>query len=256
MSNFKSKQKNIYFNESTDLLVFTKIKLNNWKDKILLNIAAYVEEFSTFTQPSKKQRFKFLKKYINFNKSVTSFLALYHQLCLRNFFKFFRFISQYKYTSEFGLYNIYFNFRGNRLFTSVLNSNKRLYITLSVGLFLKFFQNKKSLKKNKLFKLLLAKYLRKLLIVSGIKNIYVYIKKTPLFVQEIFHLLTSPLVKPFFNPIKGLDVLESPSKHHSLNIRYVFFQNTKSFTSMKVARKGRLKRKIQKRIIKNNKIQD
>ena len=88
----------------------------------------------------------------------------------------------------------------------MLNSNKRLYITLSVGLFLKFFQNKKSLKKNKLFKLLLAKYLRKLLIVSGIKNIYVYIKKTPLFVQEIFHLLTSPLVKPFFNPIKGLDV--------------------------------------------------
>jgi len=165
-------------------------------------------------------------------------------------------VNQFNVSKKQYYYKLYFNFRHNRFFISILNSKGRLYTSLSVGLFLKFFQNKKSLKKNKLFKLLLTKYLRKLLIITNIKNVYLYIKKTPTHIYEICNLLISPLPKPFFNPLKGVNVVESENKHHNFNIMYMFFQKTKSFTSMKVCRKGRLKRKIQKRIIKLNQTKD
>lgn len=215
-----------------------------------------IDNFLVFIQPSKQKRFKFIKKYLLFNCNVTSFLTLYHVLNLRTFFKFFQFVQQYNINSKSSFYKIYFNFRVNRFFVSVVNSKGRVYTSLSVGLFLKFFQNKKSLKKNKLFKLLLAKYLRKLLIIADIKNVYLYIRRTPTHIHELCTLLTSPLQKAFFNPITGLEVSETSRKHHTLDIRYIFFNKIKSFTNMKVCRRGRLKRKIQRRIIKSNRITD
>ena len=219
-------------------------------------IIEYVDGFLIGIQPSRRKRFRFIKKYLLFNSTVTTFLSIYHLLTFKTFYNFFKFINQFDLSRKDSYYNIYFNFRSNRFFISVLNSKGRLYTSLSVGLFLKFFQNKKSLKKNKLFKLLLSKYLRKLLIISNIKNIYLYIKKTPTHIYEICNLLTSPLPKPFFNPLKGISIIESSEKHYNLNIRYIFFTKTKSFTNMKVCRKGRLKRKIQKRILKSNRITD
>jgi hypothetical protein len=220
------------------------------------SIIEYIDNFLIGIQPSRRKRFMFIKKYLFFNSTVTTFLAIYHVLTFKTFYNFFKFINQFNMSRKDSYYSVYFNFRSNKFFISILNSKGRLYTSLSVGLFLKFFQNKKSLKKNKLFKLLLSKYLRKLLIVSNIKNIYLYIKRTPTHIYEICNLLTSPLPKPFFNPLKGVSVIESNEKHYNLNIRYIYFSKIKSYTSMKVCRKGRLKRKIQKRILKSNRITD
>lgn len=238
------------------MIIYSRFWIKTWRDVLLNDIIEYVDNFLSGIQPSRRKRFKFIKKYLFFNSTVTNFLAIYHLLTFKTFYNFFRFISQFNVSKKSSYYNLYFNFRLNRFFISILNSKGRLYTSLSVGLFLKFFQNKKSLKKNKLFKLLLAKYLRKLLIISNIKNIYLYIKKTPVHIYEICNLLTSPLPKPFFNPLKGVNIIESDDKHYNLNIRYIFFKGTKSYTSMKVCRKGRLKRKIQKRILKLNRITD
>lgn len=123
--------------------------------------------------------------------------------------------------------------------------------------FLKFFKNKKSFKKNKLIKLLLVKYVRKLLIVSGIKNIYLYVQKKPLFFQELCKTLTTPLVNSFLNPLTSLPLNENLNlKQQPFHIRYLFFRQPKPYNMMRASRQGRLKRKIMRRIIRTNRISD
>lgn len=75
-------------------------------------------------------------------------------------------------TTKFSNYYLLLNFRyNNTLFTTLrLVShllNKNLLFT-SPGMFIKFFQKKKSLKKHKLTKFLTIKFIRKLLVIAKI----------------------------------------------------------------------------------------
>jgi len=159
--------------------------------------------------------------------------------------------------THLNIYKLYFTFTSNRLFINLLNVVGKNYVSLSVGLFLKFFKNKKSFKKNKLIKLLLIKYVRKLLIITGIKNIYLSVQKKPLFFQELCKTLTTPLVNAFFNPLTSSYINESVNfKNQPFHIRYLFFRQTKPFNTMRLARQGRLKRKVMRRIIRTNRISD
>jgi len=142
------------------------------------------------------------------------------------------------------------------LFVNLQDARQRNYFSLTLGLFLKFFKNKKSLKKNKAFKFLMIKYLRKLLIVSGIRNIHFFVRKTPIFFQELLGLLTRPLVKPFMNPLNGALVLEEPGSFYNLNVISFIFQHNKSFATRKIRRKGRIKRKIRRRLYRSNRVSD
>ena len=183
---------------------------------------------------------------------------LYLLLNFKSLFHFFLYIRNLsKNNSDLNIYKLYFTFTSNRLFINLLNFSGKNYTSLAVGLFLKFFKNKKSFKKNKLIKLLLVKYLRKLLIIAGVKNLYLYIQKKPLFFQELCKTLTTPLVNPFFNPITSLSITENTTlKTQPFYIRYLFFKNTKPYNIMRLPRKGRLKRKIMRRIIRTNRISD
>ena len=103
----------------------------------------------------------------------------------------------------------------------------------------------------------MVKYVRKLLIVSGIKNLYLYVQKKPLFLPELCKILTTPLVNPFVNPMSSSYITETSNfKNQPFYIRYLFFRQTKAFNIMRQSRQGRLKRKIMRRIIRTNKISD
>jgi hypothetical protein len=132
------------------------------------------------------------------------------------------------------------------------------YFSLSVGLFLKFLNGKKAFKKGKLIKLLLMKYVRKLLIVSEIRDLVVFTKRTPVFFTELCNSLISPIIRPFFNPFTNFmyDDTKLNSSKPKLRIKQIFFYQPKSFGSMKGPRKGRLKRKIMRRIIRTNRVCD
>jgi len=161
---------------------------------------------------------------------------------------------------DLALYKLYLTFTANRLFINLYNRDglTRNYLSLSVGLFLKFFKNKKSFKKNKLIKILLIKYLRKLLIVSEIKDIFLYVKKTPVFFTELLKTLTTPVICPFIHPQTGkmYDDIKLNSNVLFPNIKYLIFSKTKAYGYMKGPKKGRLKRKITRRIIRMNRMPD
>jgi len=183
---------------------------------------------------------------------------LYLYLNFKSLFNFFLYLRNLvKQDNCLNIYKLYFTFTSTRLFVNILNFSGKNYTSLAVGLFLKFFKNKKSFKKNKLIKLLLVKYLRKLLIIAGIKNIYLYIQKKPLFFHELCKTLTTPLVNSFINPLTSRSVNETTLfKFQPFSIRYLFFKSTKAYNIMRLPRKGRLKRKIMRRIIKTNRISD
>lgn len=153
-------------------------------------------------------------------------------------------------------YKLYFTFTPNRFYINLSNAEGINYLSLSIGLLLKFFKHQKSLKKNKSLKFLLVKFLRKLIIVSKIDNLIVFLKKTPTLVSEVFRFLINPLPSPFLDPITNRTILEEGRSSYRINISYIYFLKTISYTSMKQRQRGRLKRKITKKVISKNRIVD
>jgi len=132
------------------------------------------------------------------------------------------------------------------------------YLSLSTGLFLKFYKNRRPLKRTKLFKILLVKYLRKLLIVSGLRDFFVIVNRSPTLFAELFKVFMTPNITPFRIPGKKRlyddSVINSTSPTFNIH-RFLFFR-TKAHALMKIKKRGRLKRKITKRLIKKNSVID
>ena len=189
---------------------------------------------------------KLLSFYLEFTHRVLHYCRIYVHF-QRNFY------SEVKY-------NLYLTFTANKLFINLVSNGgmKYNYFSLSVGLFLRFLNGKKALKKNKLIKLLLMKYVRKLLIVSEIRDLVIYTKRTPVFFSELCNVLLSPIIRPFVNPLTSFlyDDTQLNSAKPKVVVKKIFFYKPKSFGTMKAPLKGRLKRKIMRRIIRTNRICD
>jgi hypothetical protein len=181
----------------------------------------------------------------------------YKTLVMRSYLNFSYYLYHKKHTPA-TLYNykLYFTFSPNRFYINLCNWKGLNYLSLSIGLLLKFFKHQKALKKNKALKFLLVKFLRKLLLVSKINDLTIFIKRPPVLLTEVFKFLLSPLPSPFHDPISNLEVFEEGSQVYFFRVWYLFFLKTVSYTSMKQKQKGRLKRKITKKVISKNRITD
>lgn len=227
-----------------------------WPSKVHITLTSEFDQFSEASLSVGRRSSLYRPRVESFKRAVQAFLGLYVHLSGRTFFNLFRFTKQFNnYVSE-SPYKLFFNFRVNRLFINLVNPTGRNYVSLSGGPLLKFFGNRKSLKKSKTFKLLIVKFLRKLLIISGIKSFNLYFKGRISSVNEIVGTLLSPLASPFYDPLKGVTVSESSGASFDVMVRYMIFNNIKSFTNMKTRSKGRLKRKIYRRVVKSNRITD
>jgi hypothetical protein len=78
---------------------------------------------------------------------------------------------------------------------------KKNYLFLSTGLFIKYFEKKKSFKKNKIIKILIAKYLRKIFLLTKTRNLILTIRKNPTFLLEMINFLNLPIIHKFANPL-------------------------------------------------------
>lgn len=132
------------------------------------------------------------------------------------------------------------------------------YFSLSPGLFLKFYNNKRPLKKTKLFRILIIKYLRKLLIASEIRDLVIIVRKGPIMFLELFDILMTPDNKPYMLPnskeVYNDELLNT--RFPKLFVRKFFFTKTKFFGVFKGPRKGRLKRKVFRKLIKKANVMD
>lgn len=189
-------------------------------------------------------------------RRFSDYVNLYNEFTNYFYLKFFHYTKSFMNRKVLVTYSLFFNFRGSRLFITLNNSKSQNYFNLSVGIFLKFFKNKKSLRKNKALRFLMVKYLRKLLILANLKNIYFYVRKTPVLFQELLHLLLQPLIKPITDPVTGHIINETPDSFFDLNVIALIFSNSKSFATQKTRKKGRIKRKIRRRLFRLNNVLD
>jgi hypothetical protein len=132
------------------------------------------------------------------------------------------------------------------------------YLSLFTGLFLKFYKNRKPLKRTKLFKMLVIRFLRKLLISATVQDVTIVFNKLPILVVELLRTFLRPGIDPFFKPNRRKLYYDDASNSQKPFFRvYGFlFQRTNLFTRVKGRKRGRLKRKIYKRLIKKNSVSD
>jgi hypothetical protein len=206
-----------------------------------------------------KLKLKNKQHLIKINKSRLNFILNY--IKLYNLFFYYIFLDIF-YLNKFLkkknrlIYFLILSFKKNKLYVNLQNLFKKNYFSISTGFFIKFFEKRKSLKKNKTLKLLMAKYVRKLFLISKIKNIILMVKKIPVFINEIINFFNTPIAHKFLNPIDGKDIEENENNFTQIKFLYFLFLENKNFSKNKTPQKGRIKRKILRKVTFENKIVD
>lgn len=205
----------------------------------------------------------FLRNYFpNFHRCYASqrlnflanFIAVYSSFHLASSADIFYFTkSVKKFSASFFLM---FSSNKNKLFINLQGKKRKDYLSVSSGFFINFFSKKKSLKKTKTVKLLMAKYLRKFCLILQIKSLILLIKKTPALLLEILRVLNQPIIHKFLNPLNKVSFEENAKTFNAIKFRFFIFLESKNFVINKQRRPGRIKRKVLRKIIIHNQIAD
>ena len=225
---------------------FIKKNFNHIKYEKLLNIIK--------SKKIEKNTNKTIFKKININILI-NFISIYNFFLNSIYLDIFYF-NKFLKNKNRSFFFLILSFKKKKLYVNLQNNNKKNYLSISTGLFIKFFEKRKSIKKNKAIKLLMVKYLRKLFIISKISTLILIIKKTPLFVNELINFLNTPIAHKYINPIDQKIIDESVNKYLSIRFFYFIFTENKNFSKNKMPSKGRIKRKILRKITFENKIID
>lgn len=249
-------KKNYEFYHSLSFLIY-QTNLKSLKKKF--SNVKYYKLLETIRNNNYKMKIKNEK---NFNKikknrliSIINYIKLYNLFFYSIFLDIF-YLNKFLKKKNRLIYFLILSFKKNKLFFNLQNFNKINYLSISTGFFIKFFEKRKSIKKNKTIKLLMSKYIRKILIVSKIKNIILIIKKIPVFINEIINFLNTPIAHKFINPIDGKDIEENEINYIQFKFLYFLFKENINFSKNKKPQKGRIKRKILRKVTFENKIID
>ena len=147
------------------------------------------------------------------------------------------------------------NFTRGRFFPILRTIKGESYFFLSLGLLAKFLLKGKAFTKTKTVFILLASFLRKVLLFSSFKNIYLFINKTPLFFKEIMSTINDPVISIYKNPFSN-SLTNEKELSNPFSFPLIIFTNNKSYGFMKTKQKGRLKRKIARRLTLINRVLD
>lgn len=248
--NFNFHPNYLFYQIYQKFLLSLKFKFNNIK---YLNNIKLIKEKNNFLRFRNKLSYSFfIKKKIN---TLITFFSLYSFFFNTIYLDIFCLIKNLKKKNK-SFFFLVMSFKKNKLFLNLLNSFKKNFINLSSGLFIKFFEKRKAFKKNKTIKILMAKYFRKLFIILKIKNLSLIVKKIPVSFSEILTFLNSPIVHKFLNPIENKIIEENDKSPLFINFLYFLFLENKNFSKNKMPQKGRIKRKILRKLTFDNKIID
>ncbi len=147
------------------------------------------------------------------------------------------------------------NFKRRRFFPTIRTLKGENYIFLSLGMLSKFFNKNKSFLKTKTMYLLLMSFFRKILLFSSLTSLILTISKTPVYLKEMLTTLNSPVTKIYKHPFDDIDINEKVLIN-PFKFSFILFFNNKPFGQLKRKKKGRLKRKISKKLTLINKLMD
>lgn len=154
-------------------------------------------------------------------------------------------------------YTLNLNFKRNRFFPQFKDTIfKKTIFNNSLGTISKYFSRRKSYLRGKSSYLLSAAYTRRILTSLGVNYLYLEITKIPKYLKDIIRVVTTNTNVLYKNPFNPKDIVNEKVNPIELKFKYVFFFNNKPYSVVKIKKKGRLKRKISKKITLLNNILD
>ena len=154
---------------------------------------------------------------------------------------------------------LHLNFKRNRYFPQLLDfSSKNTIFNASLGVVSRYFSKKKNFLRSKSSYVLLSTYVRRLLINIKVLSLDLKITGLPVYLNTLIKSVLSPSNSLYKDPFGSGVINENSDFQNSLKFNYVYFFNNKffGFKSLKTKKKGRLKRKISKKIVFGNSIID
>ena len=165
-------------------------------------------------------------------------------------------VYEHRITQSFNIYHMFLNFKKNRFFPYFYKGKgKDTIFNNSLGILSKKFSHKKSFLKSKNAYLFSSSYIRRMLIYISTTKLNLNIRKTPKYLKEILRVLTSDSNVIYNHPFHK-SVVNEKEKSLTIKFLYINFTNNKSLGPVKKNKKGRLKRKISKKIILYNNVLD
>ena len=147
------------------------------------------------------------------------------------------------------------NYKRRNFFPFITSFKNEVFIFSSLGLFSKMFNKPKAFIRNKLLFLLTSSFFRKVLLFADIKYFNLKVKRKPIYLQEFINTLFAPSIALYKHPFTGDTISEKLIQNPFTVINYLFVNN-KNFSYQKTRLKGRVKRRIGKRLVKMNNVLD
>jgi len=243
------------YKKANEFLIFSKKLLYNRSRKSIASILSIQKSYCKLYE---KLFFLFRERFVSINSSILkgliSNLNRYRSISLHIPYETINFKNANKLLKKNNKV-LSLNFTRNRFFPVIRTLHGESYVTLSLGMFSKFFKKGKFFIKNKLVFLLVASFIRKILLFSSIKKLILFIKKTPLFFKEILSRINDSAPDIYDHPFTKEKVNEKLLKN-PFRFTMLIFINNKAYGFLKKKKKGRIKRKIAKRLILLNRVLD
>jgi len=148
------------------------------------------------------------------------------------------------------------NYRRMRFYPVVRDRKNSTLFNCSLGIVSKFLNKGKSFVKKKIVYLIVFSLIRKVLLFSKLDDMILVINRTPKYLQEFMSTLYTPAISIYNNPFKASQLFVESSEHTYFDFKYVQVLTSKSYGYIKMSKRGRLKRKISKRVQLSNRILD
>jgi hypothetical protein len=258
-SNAQTFQKHLlkeFFSSSKIFLkTFKKLWKNLFKIYVFYNISCNRGKFvfSLFSSVLRRLLEGFYRTYTDFVDNSYRFLYLRKNVRV----------------AKINYYSLLWNFKSNNTFFSTLrlfsnnNSNNKNITSLSPGMFIKFFQNKKSYKKHKLTKLLIIKFFRKMFVIARLWKLSLVIKRLPSLFLELLKFFHQPVYLKFQKQRSYLKYEDyvykkkiTKSEFRPPFLLFYYFYETKPYSLTKFKKRGRIKRKVTRKLINSQRIID
>lgn len=100
------------------------------------------------------------------------------------------------------------------------------------------------------------KFLRKLLVILKLKYVVLHFRGVPVLIDLLLQVLYQPISHPMRDPLTGRFIDETDNWVQNLKISEVMFSRPKPFGYLKTRKRGRIKRKIRRKIIRSSNVVD
>jgi hypothetical protein len=262
---FFARKRAIYYPVLTDFtwLLFTALPYNLYRKqfwhlrsrfltlkyfKILRNTVSVELTFRKYHSP--KHRKNLNVRLLSVFRTIRTYLGFLNNARTDLFYFFKQKILQSRPFSHY----LTLSFCKNKLYINLQGLTRKTYAILTAGFFIRFYERKKSLRKSKAVRVLMARYLRKLLLVIQVRALTLVVKKNPKFFLEFMNILYTPLTHQLTDPLTGLTF--DDVRGLVFKIPYFIFYSNKSYSFNKGASVGRIKRKVLRRLVYMNKVID